>query len=279
MKKIWIASFPRSGNTFFRNVLFHVYGLDSLEDESLLNENYKKESLVFIKAHLLPYQLKTYNPKKDTVIYLVRDGRDSICSLAFKRKNLIAPDSDMRQNFIEATNAHRGSFFGGWANNCRLWLAEDCILVRFEDLVKNPQATFAELEKKISFPKANWDELPTFEKQKQGIAKHGIEPDYNYAGGDFSQKFFRKGEIGNWKVEMPVECQNSFLEKSADIMALLGYTEDGSINEIDFPRVNEIKSQKAENFKLKLLLKYGALQIKCIEFRDYMIRKLSRANK
>ena len=26
---IWLASFPRSGNTFFRNVLFDVYGIES----------------------------------------------------------------------------------------------------------------------------------------------------------------------------------------------------------------------------------------------------------
>lgn len=276
MKKIWIASFPRSGNTFFRNVLFHVYGLDSLEDESLVTESHTKEPLVFIKAHLLPYQIKTYNPKKDVVIYLVRDGRDSICSLAFKRKNLIAPDSDMHQNFIEATTAHRGSFFGGWANNCRLWLAEECILIRFEDLVKNPKAVFSELEKKIALPTANWDELPTFEKQKQGIAKHGIEPDYNYQGGDFSQKFFRKGEIGNWKTEMPVDCQTLFWKKSADMASRLGYTQDGAIGEIDVERLREIKSQKTENFKLKLLLKYGALQIKLIELRNYMRKKLSK---
>lgn len=279
MKKIWIASFPRSGNTFFRNVLFHVYGLDSLEDESLVKERHTKDPLVFIKAHLLPYQLKTYNPKKDVVVYLVRDGRDSICSLAFKRKNLIDPESSMHQNFLEATKADRGSFFGGWANNCRLWLAEECILVRFENLVKDPKAVFAELEKVIALPKANWDELPTFEKQKQGIAKHGIEPDYNYQGGDFSQKFFRKGEIGNWRTEMPLEFQQLFWKNSADMMTRLGYTEDGGVNEIDFKRVNEIKLQKKENFKLKLLLKYGAIQRKMIEVRNYMRNKLSHTKR
>lgn len=80
------------------------------------------------------------------MIHLVRDGRESICSLAFKRKKIIASDSNIDQNFIEAIEANGGSFFGGWVNNCRLWLAEDCILIRFKDLIKDPKDIFLELE-------------------------------------------------------------------------------------------------------------------------------------
>jgi len=273
MKKVWIASFPRSGNTFFRNILFDVYGVNSLEDESEIKFSNNKDESVFIKVHKLPYQLKSYNSKKDFVIYLVRDGRDSICSMAFKRKSLIDPNSDIHQNFREATNADRGSFFGGWANNCRLWLAENHILVRFEDLIKDPKTTFQKFEKIIGLPLANWDKLPTFEKQKSGLAKHGIDPDYNYKGNDFSQKFFRKGQVGNWKEEMPEEFQNTFWNNSKEIMIALGYSQYGSIDEINLEKLEKIKTEKLKNFKLKLRLKKGAIQIKYSEFKD-RIKKL-----
>jgi hypothetical protein len=276
MKKIWIASFPRSGNTFFRNILFDVYGLDSLEDESEMNLSKNKNESVFIKVHKLPYQLNSYHSQKDIVIYLVRDGRDSICSMAYKRKSLIDPNSDIHQNFCEAVHAQRGSFFGGWANNCRLWLSEDTILVRFEDLIKDPQQVFSTFEKHIGLPSGNWDNLPTFEKQKQGLVKHGVDqPEYNYKGEDFSQKFFRKGQVGNWKEEMPKEFQQIFWCKSKEIMLALGYSEDGTIGEINNNDLKRIKAEKIKNFNLKLKLKIGAFQIKYFEMKK-RLKKLAK---
>lgn len=56
---IWLASFPRSGNTFFRVVLHEVYGIESssfhLESRYPLDPGYDKYPVV--KTHLLPGQL------------------------------------------------------------------------------------------------------------------------------------------------------------------------------------------------------------------------------
>jgi len=252
-----------------------VYGLNSLSFESdLITQDHDRSRTLLVKTHDLPFQLKDYSPKKDKVIYIVRDGRDAICSLAYKRKNLIEPSSDLQKNFEEATYAEKGSFFGGWDYNCRLWLAEDPILIRFEDLIANPKQVFQELEKIIPLPKANWDELPTFEKQKSGKTKFGFDGIANKDIVDHNQIFFRKGGTGNWKTEMPMDLQQYFWNKSDDLMYALGYSEDGKINPVDASKIKTIADAKFFNYKLKNKLRLWSFQLKYRSFKKSIKRIL-----
>lgn len=249
-KKFWLSSFPRSGNTFFRNILFHVYGIESLESELIYNNDFASK-VTFIKTHDLPFLLKTYS-KNDVVIYLVRDGRDSICSLANHRKNLIAVDSDLDKNYEEATKAENGAFFGGWDLNCKFWLKQNPIVIRFEDLIVNPQLEFSKIERVVGLPKANWENIPTFEMQQNAEARFGnflTDPTKMS-----SKKFFRKGAIGAWKEELTIDLQKLFWLKSQETMEALGYSIDGSIHSIDQEKLNKLKSKSY--FKEKTKLRY-----------------------
>ena len=88
---IWLASFPRSGNTFFRNILFEVYGLPSADYHP-----HKKPidftAFPVIKTHILPKHLPTHFQQKKSV-YLVRDGRDALVSMAHSRSDFTSPFS------------------------------------------------------------------------------------------------------------------------------------------------------------------------------------------
>ena len=107
----WIASFPRSGNTYFRNILFYVYGIESStwhnETAYPVDENY--DSYRFVKTHLLPKDLFPADPSIPA-IYLVRDGRDAVVSIAHHRRDLVNPGSDFLLNLEEAIVAAEGSF-------------------------------------------------------------------------------------------------------------------------------------------------------------------------
>jgi hypothetical protein len=248
MNKVWIVSFPRSGNTFFRNILFHVYGINSLEDETIIDSKSNKH--VYVKTHELPFQLTNYNRKKDKVVYLVRDGRDSVCSLAYKRKIMIDPDSDLNHNFHEAIQAERGSFFGGWGINILFWLKENPIIIRFEDLIENPRKIFEEnLERQLNLPKANWSELPTFNKQKSGLTHFGNIKMENVK--DFPNLFFRKGQIGNWKDEMNVDYQKMFNEKYSSYLHAFGYDIEGNINTIQHDLLDKIKKDTSSRISFR----------------------------
>jgi len=83
---IWLASYPRSGNTFFRIILHEVYGIKSVAYTGPFMEkgDYSPEEYPVIKTHLLPDQLP--EDDKTPSIYLVRDGRDAIVSMAHHKK-------------------------------------------------------------------------------------------------------------------------------------------------------------------------------------------------
>jgi hypothetical protein len=102
IEMIWLASYPRSGNTFFRIVLEEVYGIESSiyhhNPELVLDAAYAPYPMV--KTDLLPDQLEPNNPDI-SAIYLVRDGRDSLGSMAHHRSDLVVPGSSFNDNPVQ----------------------------------------------------------------------------------------------------------------------------------------------------------------------------------
>ncbi len=234
---IWIASFPRSGNTFLRNIFYEVYGLKSstyhLESSYPIDDNY--DSYPLVKTHLLPSQLTKGNNKS---IYLVRDGRDALISVAHMRKDIVAPESNFRENLKEAIIAAEGSYFGGWSENVKQWFNYADVVIKYEELIINPKACFAKISKVMNLPAANWDKLPTFEHLKNSIPKYGAKHDLQISDTDkqdFAQKFFRKGKANNWIEEMPDDLHDLFWYYHGKMMDKLGYS-DGRIAGIRFPK-------------------------------------------
>ncbi len=234
---ILLASFPRSGNTFFRNVLFEVYGLKSseyyLDAKHPLEDGYREYP--FIKTHELPSNLDEFDADIHAV-YLVRDGRDAVCSMAHHRSDLISPGSDYRQNLKEAIIAARGSFFGGWSRNAEEWLERADLIIRFEDLIRDPISTVEKLRKVFDLPEAIVKNLPTFEKLKFGIPKYGHGMDPNASDVEKvrkSGKFFRQGKTGGWKEDMPVDLHDLFWSYHGETMEKFGYSRSGELHDLN----------------------------------------------
>lgn len=223
----WIASFPRSGNTYFRNILYYVYGIESgtwhKEQEYPVDENY--DQFRFVKTHLLPGELI---PTDRTIpaIYLVRDGRDAVVSIAHHRKDLVVPGSNFDTNLLEAIIAEEGSFFGGWSQNAAEWIDRADIIIRYEDLIADPAKVFERVEKLINLPQPNWNNLPTFEQMKAGKPMYGgitKRENPKHDPDEFANKFFRKGKSGGWKEEMEPHIQDLFWNYHGNMMERLGF--------------------------------------------------------
>jgi glycosyltransferase involved in cell wall biosynthesis len=224
---IWLASFPRSGNTFFRNVLYEVYGLESStfhhEKGYFLDPKYA--SYPFVKTHLLPSQLI---PNDATIpkVYLVRDGRDALISLAHHRKDIVEPGTDFEVNLLEAILAADGSYFGGWSENVKQWTQVADIVIRYEDLIQDPIKEVEKLRKIIDLPPPQIEKLPTFESLKFGNPQYGsgvnlkVRPDNPE---ELAAKNFRKGKKGGWKQEMSQPYQELFYELHGEVLRELGY--------------------------------------------------------
>ena len=214
---IWLASFPRSGNTFFRNILFEVYGIKSSayhkDEKRTLNKQYASFELV--KTHLLPAHLPAEFQNKKSV-YIIRDGRDCLVSIAHHRKDITEKGSPFYNNLLEAILAAEGSYFGGWSENVKQWTEKADIVIRFEDLIKNPIKEVEKLRSIFDLPNPDISKLPNFKVLKFGKPKYG---------GNTALKHFRKGKIGGWKDDLPPELHRLFWDLNSKEMLENNFTD------------------------------------------------------
>ncbi len=244
---IWLASFPRSGNTFVRNILKENYQVDSSSyhaDRYKVREDYHR--FPFVKTHLLPHQLPSaYSGQK--VVYILRDGRDCIVSLAHYRKDLIDENTDINQNMVEAIQALQGAFFGGWHNHTLAWIKRADVIIRYEDLLKNPLKEIHKINAIYHLPPMATNQVSDIENYRTDEKFYGSRYDQydSYKPVEhFGKKFFRKGQSGAWKDEMPKDIQDFFWARCSHTMELLGYAKDGSIvDKATFEQqINKIKA-------------------------------------
>lgn len=232
---IWLASFPRSGNTFFRNILFEVYGLESStfhkDPDYHLDDHY--DAFPVVKTHMLPPELE---PASDSIpgVYIIRDGRDALCSMAHHRKDIVAPGSDYYENLKAAILAEKGSFFGGWSENVRQWTERATLLIRYEDLLIDPVGQAERLRGIMELPEPDPEKMPSFQDMKFGTPKYGSGRDRPITGEEMKElarKNFRKGKAGSWKEEMPEELFDLFWSMHGETMESLGYQYNGEMTD------------------------------------------------
>ncbi len=253
---IWLASFPRSGNTFFRNVLFDVYGIESGIFKPRSTKKAAKKFNV-VKTHMLPYEIA---PSKLNIpaVYLVRDGRDAVISMAHQWADITEPGSDFNKNLRSIINPKRNEHFGGWSKNVELWLSRANIIIRFEDLITNPLVEIEKLRQLKNFilPNPNVEKLPTFESQRNG------NPKYSPSKKVKNSLFFRKGKIGGWKDEMSNEIHNLFWDIHGKTMEKLGYEYNGEIAKELPIDLNNIKQVNLANHLFKSIIHKSIFYLK-----------------
>jgi len=236
---IWLASYPRSGNTFFRILINQFYGIKtySIYDDPLFERLTGVADVVGHQKREISYEgmmasekiflVKTHHLPSDDcpAIYLVRDGRDSLVSyahyiLSFKNKSLIKTCKNQIKSMFGCNEFDEvlkkliissDCDYGSWSQNVDQWNKPSrfTFTIRFEDLIKKP---LHQVEKAIKFLdiKENFslvnNQLPSFAEL------HETWP-----------QFFRKGKSEVWKREMSQELQELFLEHHGEVMQKLGY--------------------------------------------------------
>lgn len=165
---IWIASYPRSGNTLLRTVLRQCFGIQTYSDEidpeiearvglsSTVVKNIGHLPLpmnwddfypqaqatsdpVFIKTHRLPRD-------KAKSIYVVRDGRQALVSYEKYHQSFL---NEKKLSLIELILGL--DYYGSWADHYKAWKNEDTLILRYEDLVRASDQLLEKIEKFIGF--------------------------------------------------------------------------------------------------------------------------------
>ncbi|MFK8010717.1 MAG: sulfotransferase domain-containing protein [Marinicellaceae bacterium] len=230
----WIASYPRSGNTFLRILFKEVYGIYTWEGygketpENVLSGRLKKhqESPILIKTHELPTHTQIPHEKLKS-IYLVRDGRDAAISMAYHRCNIVKPGSDLMFNLRTAILAPFGTSFGGWSKHVKQWSKHADLIIRFEDLIANPVQELKKIEKIIDLPKADFSKIPSFTDLKNNKYSLGSGNDKltEHQQKKRRQKFFRSGKVNEWKTKISQPLINVFNFKHGSVLKEMGYSE------------------------------------------------------
>ena len=147
MQTIWLASYPRSGNTLLRTVLWNCFGLRS--GSIYPNDLGGNKSLEEYVGHIeqsnnggIPFEagdlplVKTHSIPGDDMpaIYIVRDGRAAIVSFWKFYK------AHYGKKLTFETCIEGQHYFGTWESHINAWKPWDrpkTLLLRYEDLRDN----------------------------------------------------------------------------------------------------------------------------------------------
>jgi hypothetical protein len=235
---VWLASYPRSGNTYLRLLLFHGLGLQTYSEynDPLIEQLDMSEAvghatlpgpLAEVVARPQQYFVKTHGlPIDDNpAVYLVRDGRDAVVSHAhflsdFMRHRGLLGRAErwlgvpkfgtlLRQLIAGHRRLDRWRY-GGWSRNALAWTQRErgpLLVVRYEDLVAAPDVWLGKVAEMFNL-RGGGQALPA--------------PDFESLHARWPQ-FFRKGRSGAWRDEMTEEIQALFWQHHGEGMRALGY--------------------------------------------------------
>lgn len=163
---VWLASYPRSGNTLLRTILKRCFDLCSYEDvpidrpgefrdnPDMIGHLEKQEAWddFYAKALASPelFLVKTHLPPRDEqpFIYAVRDGRLSVTSYRKFHRDYNNLDKSIISLIIG------DDVCGDWTSHYRIWNdrpATNKLVLKFEDLVNISDASLARIASFINF--------------------------------------------------------------------------------------------------------------------------------
>jgi len=222
---IFVAGYPKSGNTWFQNLVcsvnFGVYPeftpdklIHDLVPDVHAKSYYKRyEAQTFFKTHHLPKE------EYRRVIYLLRDGRDVMVSY-FHMMNALRRGNTT--NLFEFIRDQGKLFPSKWHEHVEAWLSNpynaEMITIKYEDLKTNPLremkrfCEFVHLDRSEEFIRGAIERC-SFEnmRRQERTAWPSDKP------------FVRRGEIGSFRDEMPPDALRLFLSEAGQTLLKAGY--------------------------------------------------------
>jgi hypothetical protein len=209
IRPVWIASYPRSGNTFLRIILqnffrlptYSVYNVEgqgfvdpsaaTLESSPVLPGNWRDQlsdqdgaETVLIKTHELPAD-------GGAAIYLVRDGRAAIDSYYHYHQKFAFEKPSLTEVIAGACQ------FGRWSDHYLAWQPQaraNTLFLRYEDLVSRPEEIIPQIGEFLRHKPMD-GRVPGFEELQQRFPvffRRGQNEDFLYAWTPGQMSLFNK---------------------------------------------------------------------------------------
>jgi hypothetical protein len=234
----FIASYPRSGNTWTRfliaNLIYPEQPVTFANIETIIPDATALSSRK-LKGVPRPRLIKTheyFEPRYRKVIYLVRDPRDVVLSLYnFRRKYRSVDDSYPIEQYV-AERFLPGDLDVSWGEHVGSWLGTrmnhpDFLLVRYEDLLQDPAR---ELSRLASFLRiaANTESLTQAIERSSANRLRQLEKVEHEAwvttkGKRADVPFIAEAVAGTWKQKLPAPSVALIESAWGHLMNSLGY--------------------------------------------------------
>jgi hypothetical protein len=237
---VFLASYPRSGNTWTRfligNLVHEKEAVTFLSVERLVPDMYKHSDRVLrnlprpriVKSH------ECFDPRYRKVVYIVRDPRDvAVSNYHWELKLRSVKDECPIEDFVPRWMAPQfWPRIGSWGDHVSSWLGtrrgqEGFLLLRYEDLKQNPQGELARVAEFLGI-KATRErftravELSSAENmRKMESAESGKWVATTLTRQD--KPFVRSATSGGWKAVLPEKTVAYIEAHWGPLMQELGY--------------------------------------------------------
>ena len=196
---------------------------DKLINDLVLDVHYRAfyrryATPTFFKSHHLP------RPEYRRVVYLLRDGRDTMVSYFHYLSALNGRTAD----FLQMVTLGEGLFPCRWHEHVEAWMANpyraEMITIRYESLQDEPVqelkkfCQFAALERTSEFLQQAADAC-SFEAMREREKKIGWDSNR----WSKEKAFVRRGKVGSFKDEMPPAAAMEFLRQAEPTLVRVGY--------------------------------------------------------
>lgn len=228
---IFIAGYPKSGNTWFQNLAAGaLYGLDpALTPDAVIQRLVPDvHYLRYYKRFQTPMLFKTHHlprPAYRRVVYLLRDGRDVLVSYY---RHLLALHGGEEVDFMAMVRQGTGLFPGKWADHVQQWQANPyqvpLLTIRYEDLQQDAAGELARFCEFAGFARdpallARVAAGASFAKMQAKEARFGVDNPL----WPKEKPFVRRGAVGAYKDEMPPEILEAFIAEAGPVLTAVGY--------------------------------------------------------
>jgi aryl sulfotransferase len=274
----WLASYPKSGNTWLRAVYAAATTGADVDVNRLpaggvpANRELVDTALGLATADLTPAEMEVIRPRADEVVadaagptgwavrkvhdaftvgptgepvvsvaasraavYVLRDPRDVAVSLAAHSGRPVAEvvaklaDPAAAHGLVrEGLGLHGRQRIGTWSDHVRSWLEQTRMpvhLLRYEDALADPVGVFGpalrfigcevtDEQVAVAVDRASFRNLA----EQEAAAGFGERP---LPGG----RFFRRGQAGAWRDELPAELAEAVVRTHGDVMRRYGYSD------------------------------------------------------
>ena len=234
---VFLASFPKTGNTWLKFMLTHLLTGEEAPDTLTTDRYVPSIGQHFFSRRVIPSGgriIKTHERYRNCyhrAIFIVRDGRDvavSYYSHVQRMRKMRMPFHEYLLTYLEG----KIGGFGAWHEHAKSWLDSGLttdsnkIVVRYEDLLSR---CAPELQRICDFLNIDASEQKIreviaaneFQQMKRREARGGL----GIVGGEKDGlTFVRKGTSGDWVNHFSDKDLRYFMELSGNVMKEFGYT-------------------------------------------------------